>query len=146
MNHVSAPFYGFHILKKGGLSVDSLVSTVEFDPVTRITSLEMHRMKNTNSKLITYFMAFILALGSLSIATSASAGETYDFNHKPGGGDMLLDMVFIRPLMLVSTAAGAVSFVVTLPFSALGGNVGEAAETLVMEPARYTFVRPLGEN
>jgi len=40
-------------------------------------------MKNTNSKLITYFMAFILALGSLTIATSASAGETYDFNHKP---------------------------------------------------------------
>ena len=102
-------------------------------------------MKNTNSKLITYFMAFILALGSLSIATSASAGETYDFNQKPGGGDMLLDMVFMRPLMLVGTAVGAVSFVVTLPFSALGGNVGEAGETLVMEPARYTFVRPLGD-
>ena len=103
-------------------------------------------MKNANSKLITYFMAFMLALGSLSMATSASAGETYSFNARPAAGDMLLDMVFMRPLMLVGTAVGAVSFVVTLPFSALGGNVGEAAETLVMEPARYTFVRPLGEN
>ena len=103
-------------------------------------------MKNANRKLITSFMALMLVLGSLSMATSASAGETYEFNDKPGGGDMLLDMVFMRPLMLVATAAGAVSFVVTLPFSALGGNVGEAAETLVMEPARYTFVRPLGEN
>lgn len=103
-------------------------------------------MKNANSKLISYFMAFLLALGSLSIATSASAGETYDFNRKPGSGDMLLDMAFMRPLMLVGTAVGAVFFVVTLPFSALGGNVGEAGETLVMEPARYTFVRPLGEN
>ena len=103
-------------------------------------------MKNANRKLITYFMAFMLALGSLSMATSASASETYEFNDQPGAGDMLLDMVFMRPLMLVATAAGAVSFVVTLPFSALGGNVGEAAETLVMEPARYTFVRPLGEN
>ena len=103
-------------------------------------------MKNANSKLISYFMAFLLALGSLSIATSASAGETYDFNSRPSGGDMLLDMVFIRPLMLVGTVVGAASFVVTLPFSALGGNVGEAGETLVMEPARYTFVRPLGEN
>jgi len=103
-------------------------------------------MKNANRKLITYFMAFMLALGSLSITAPASAGETYDFNHKPGGGDMLLDMVFIRPLMLVGTVVGAASFVVTLPFSALGGNVGEAGETLVMEPARYTFVRPLGEN
>ena len=103
-------------------------------------------MKNANSKLISYFMAFLLALGSLSIATSASAGETYDFNSRPSGGDMLLDMVFIRPLMLVGTVVGAASFVVTLPFSALGGNVGEAGETLVMEPARYTFVRPRGEN
>ena len=103
-------------------------------------------MKTTNRKLITYFMAFMLAFGSLSMATSASASETYSFNDKPSGGDMLLDMVLMRPLMLVGTAVGAVSFVVTLPFSALGGNVGEAAETLVMEPARYTFVRPLGEN
>ena len=103
-------------------------------------------MKNANSKLITYFMAFVLALGSLSIATSASAGETYNFNSQPTAGDMLLDMVFMRPLMLVGTAVGAVSFVVTLPFSAAGGNVGDAAETLVVEPAAYTFVRPLGEN
>jgi len=102
-------------------------------------------MKTTNRKLITYFMAFMLAFGSLSMATSASASETYSFNDKPSGGDMLLDMVLMRPLMLVGTAVGAVSFVVTLPFSALGGNVGEAGETLVMEPARYTFIRPLGE-
>ena len=102
-------------------------------------------MKTTNRKLITYFMAFMLALGSLSMATSASAGETYNFNDSPSGGDMLLDMVLLRPLMLVGTAVGAVSFVVTLPFSALGGNVGEAGETLVMEPARYTFIRPLGD-
>jgi hypothetical protein len=32
-----------------------------------------------------------------------------------------------------------------LPFSLLGGNVGESAEKLVAEPARYTFTRPLGE-
>jgi len=103
-------------------------------------------MKNANSKLITYFMVFALALGSLSITTSASAGETYKFDQRPSGGDMLLDMTIMRPLMLVGTVVGAAAFVVTLPFSALGGNVGEAAETLVLEPAQYTFVRPLGEN
>ncbi len=103
-------------------------------------------MKNTNSKLVTYFMAFTLALGSLSIATSASAGETYSFNSRPSGGDILLDAVIMRPLMLVGTVVGAVTFIVTLPFSALGGNVGDSAETLVKEPAQYTFVRPLGVN
>ena len=93
-------------------------------------------MKNANSKLVTYFMVFTLALGSLSIATPASAGETYDFKARPSGGDILLDAVFIRPLMLVGTVVGAATFIVTLPFSALGGNVGDSAETLVLEPAQ----------
>ena len=103
-------------------------------------------MKNANRKLVTYFMAFTLALGSLSIATSASAGETYSFNAKPSGGDILLDALFMRPVMLAGTVIGAAVFIVTSPFSALGGNLGDSAETLVMEPAQYTFVRPLGEN
>ena len=47
--------------------------------------------------------------------------------------------------MLTSTVVGLATFIVTLPFSALGGNIGEAGNTLVVEPAKYTFVRPLGE-
>jgi hypothetical protein len=27
----------------------------------------------------------------------------------------------------------------------LGGNVGEAADALVVEPAKFTFTRPLGD-
>jgi hypothetical protein len=45
---------------------------------------------------------------------------------------------------MAATAVGVVTFVVTLPFSALGGNVGEAGQILVVDPAKYTFVRPLG--
>ena len=47
--------------------------------------------------------------------------------------------------MLVSTVVTTVTFVVMLPFSLLGGNVGESAEKLVVEPAKYTFTRPLGD-
>ena len=57
---------------------------------------------------------------------------------------MLADTVMVRPLTLVGTAVGVVTFVVTLPFSALGGNVGEAGQILVVDPAKYTFIRPLG--
>jgi hypothetical protein len=39
---------------------------------------------------------------------------------------------------------GSIAFVLSLPFSALGGNVGEAAEKLVVDPAMFTFARPLG--
>lgn len=40
---------------------------------------------------------------------------------------------------------GAVTWVVTLPFSALGGNVDEATKALVVDPAKFTFSRPLGD-
>ena len=102
-------------------------------------------MKNSQRKLMSYLMAVALAFGSLSMATSASAGETYDFNSKPSSGEILIDMLVMRPVMLVGTVLGAAAFVVSLPFSALGGNVGDSAETLVVEPAQYTFLRPLGD-
>jgi len=35
-------------------------------------------------------------------------------------------------------------FVVSVPFSALGGNSQEAWNSLVVSPADYTFKRPLG--
>jgi hypothetical protein len=47
--------------------------------------------------------------------------------------------------MLVGTIIGTVTYIVTLPFSLLGGNAGEAGKAMVVEPAKYTFVRPLGE-
>lgn len=59
---------------------------------------------------------------------------------------MFIDAVLVRPLGVVATALGAVTWVVSLPFSALGGNVGEAADMLIKAPAVYTFKRPLGHN
>ena len=57
---------------------------------------------------------------------------------------MIFDLVLLRPLGLAATVIGTAFFVVSLPFSALGGNTGEAAKKLVVEPAKYTFSRPLG--
>lgn len=57
---------------------------------------------------------------------------------------MMFDLVVLRPLGLVATVVGTAFFVVSLPFSILGGNTGEAAKKLVVEPAKYTFSRPLG--
>ena len=54
------------------------------------------------------------------------------------------DLVIARPIGAVITVVGAVAFVVSLPFSAAGGNVEQAAQTLVVGPARTTFVRCLG--
>jgi len=60
-------------------------------------------------------------------------------------GAMIADTVFARPLGFVSTIAGSAVFVVSLPFSALGGNVSTAFQKLVKDPFVFTFKRPLGD-
>ena len=104
-------------------------------------------MRMISKKLTSYLMAGVLTAASLSIPVAASAaGSGYlETQTGPSGGEMMADAFMVRPFMLVGTVLTTATFIVTLPFSALGGNVGEAAGTLVMKPAAYTFVRPLGE-
>jgi len=58
---------------------------------------------------------------------------------------MVGDLVLVRPLGIIGTTAGAVLFVLSWPFSALGGNSQEAFQKMVVAPAKYTFKRPLGD-
>lgn len=58
---------------------------------------------------------------------------------------MVADLVIVRPLGIVSLVLGSAFYVVSLPFSALGGNAGQAAQKMVVEPAKFTFKRPLGD-
>lgn len=62
----------------------------------------------------------------------------------PNDFAMAGDVLIARPLGLVWTVAGSALFVVSLPFTALGGNVKQAADTLVVGPAKETFLRCLG--
>ncbi len=100
-------------------------------------------MQQSNRKLLTYFLTFALALSNIMFSANVAAYEIA--SQEPTGGTMLADAFMVRPFMLVGTIIGTATFIVTLPFSLLGGNVGEAGKTLVVEPAAYTFVRPLGE-
>jgi hypothetical protein len=63
----------------------------------------------------------------------------------PSAGAMIADTAFARPLGLASTIVGSAVFVVSLPFSALGGNVSTALQKLVKDPFVFTFKRPLGD-
>jgi hypothetical protein len=57
---------------------------------------------------------------------------------------MIGDLLIARPLLLAATVLGTGMFLISLPFSALGGNAKEAANTLVVSPAWETFIRCLG--
>ncbi len=103
-------------------------------------------MRIISKKLASYLMAVILTMTSLGLPMAANAAS-YDYlgeSTEPTGGEMMAELL-MRPFMLVGTVLTTATFIVMLPFSALGGNVGESAEKLVVEPAAYTFTRPLGD-
>ncbi len=103
-------------------------------------------MRNLGRTLSGCLLAAVFALSSLALPVTAGASDYYmDATAEPSGGDMLADAFLLRPVMLVGSVVTVATFVVTLPFSALGGNVKESADKLVVEPLKYTFVRPLGD-
>jgi len=99
-------------------------------------------MVSIQRRLTALFMSLMLGLA----AVPASAEEMLDdqINNRPSAMAMLGDAVVARPMLLAGTLIGTGLFVVTLPFSALGGNVQEAADTLVVGLAKSTFTRCLG--
>lgn len=58
---------------------------------------------------------------------------------------MVVDMLLFRAFGIVATAMGTAVFIVSLPFSLPGGNTEAAFQKLVVDPAKYTFNRPLGK-
>jgi len=59
-------------------------------------------------------------------------------------GEMTFDLFILRPMGIFATLLGSAAFVVSFPFSAMGGNVDAAYEKMIETPADYTFSRPLG--
>lgn len=87
-------------------------------------------------------MALVAALALVLVAPQVGFAQHRDDD--PSAAAMVGDLVVARPIGLVATVLGSAAFVVSLPFSLAGGNVGKAADTLVVGPAKTTFVRCLG--
>lgn len=85
-------------------------------------------------------MAILLSMPQLSMASRSSNVAL----EEPSAMAMTGDLLIARPVGLAVTVVGLATFIVSLPFSLLGGNSGEAAKTLVVGPAKTTFVRCLG--
>ena len=97
-------------------------------------------------KIVKRSMVFFLvtALVFIPFTTSALAESTTATRDRSAGG-MTVDLLMVRPVGIASVVLGSAVFVVALPFSLLGGNTGESAKKLIAEPAKFTFVRPLGD-
>ena len=89
-------------------------------------------------------LLLIITLVFIPFRTSAlAAGQTVD--EENSGALMTADLILVRPLGIVAIVLGCAVFVVSLPFSALGGNTKQASQKLLQEPATFTLTRPLGE-
>lgn len=99
-------------------------------------------MHKTAKRSIVFIL--VAALVFIPFGTSALA-ETKANVKDIDGGAMAADFLFARPVGILAIVAGSALFIVSLPFSALGGNVKNASQKLVMDPVNFTFKRPLGE-
>ena len=64
---------------------------------------------------------------------------------EPSAEAITLDVVLIRPVGILSLAAGTGIFVISSPFAIITGSTKTAAKKLIVEPYKFTFERPLGE-
>jgi len=95
-------------------------------------------------KLTKQFMVLLLIV-SLGLVPFGSVALAEDQHDEEKGLRMAADILVVRPLGIVATVGGTVLAIVALPFALLGGNTEEVFQCLVVKPAKFTFVRPLGD-
>ena len=86
----------------------------------------------------------LMATMAACLLAFSSLGHAQAIDETPSALAMAGDALFVRPVLLATTLVGGAISLVSLPFSALGGNAAEAGEVLVVGPAKATFVRCLG--
>ncbi len=107
-------------------------------------------MKRSRKKVLAVLAILALGPAMTVLPTPGQAAglvqlaEIETIYKEPRAGEMILDGLLVRPVSFVATVIGSVVWVITLPFSAAGGNVGQAREKLIEGPAAFTFTRCLG--
>jgi hypothetical protein len=89
--------------------------------------------------------ALLCAAAASADQTASEAEATIEIDDAPTGEQMALDLVLMRPLSLVGTVIGIGVFVVSSPFCVLAWNCVDPARRLILEPAKFTFTRELGD-
>jgi len=87
------------------------------------------------TKLLTVVCVIVIGLCSV---TAGHASEDDPL-------DVVADLALVRPGCFVATVLGSVVFIVALPIAVISRSVKQTADTLVVQPAKATFTRPLGD-
>jgi len=85
---------------------------------------------------MTLVCVLVISLGSV---TPSVASED------SGALEAVADVLVVRPGCFVATVVGSVFFVVALPAAAISKSIHKTANVLVIQPAKATFTRPVGD-
>jgi hypothetical protein len=99
-------------------------------------------MSKQSNRLRAATLAVLISI--MGIMPTTVLAEEANVTERPTGMQMIGDTFLVRPALLAATVLGTGVFVVSLPFSALGGNVQEVANMMVVTPFKGTFMRCLG--
>ena len=100
-------------------------------------------MKNFRNNILIptrRFLVISLIFAFITVQVHAQEQE----QERPSSGAMMID-VPVRILSLGLSVVSTAFFIVALPFTLSSGSTGDAWETLVEEPFKFTFIRPLGQ-
>jgi hypothetical protein len=100
----------------------------------------MFRSRIQSGVALLVVVFFLCATSLVHAAENSYTARTEDVSAE----EIIVDGLLLRPSGIVATVVGTAVFVVTLPFSIPTKSVDKAAQKLIVDPARYTFVRPLG--
>ena len=88
--------------------------------------------RSTKYKLLSVMVSTGLVFASMQPALAAIEIDETDFG--PSYETMAVDTVVGKPLQLVAALAGTAAYIVSLPFSLIGGNADQAQQKLFVEP------------
>ena len=93
---------------------------------------QANTQRTAKYKLLTVLISASLAFASMQPALAAIEIDETDFG--PSYETMAVDTVVGKPLQLIAAVAGTAAYIVSLPFSLIGGNADQAQQKLFVEP------------
>lgn len=95
-------------------------------------TVKAKNQRTVKQKAFTIVASLSLMAATMQPALAAIEIDETDFG--PSYETMVVDTVVGKPLQLVSAVAGTAAYLVSLPFSLIGGNTDQAQQKLFVEP------------
>jgi hypothetical protein len=87
----------------------------------------------------------VCVLVGITLLVSISATPLWAAEQsEPSPDEVAMDLLLVRPVALCSIVVGSAIFVVGLIFTIPTGNLALSGRKLVVEPVKFTFLKPLG--